>query len=38
LLASFLLRRKKKIGNFLAGLVMPDMEFRYRQYKIDRRF
>jgi hypothetical protein len=38
LLISFLNRRKKRITNFLAGMVMPDVEFRYRQYKIDRRF
>ena len=35
---AFLLRRKKRITGFLAGLIMPDVEFKYRQYKIDKRF
>jgi hypothetical protein len=35
LVAGFLIRRKKRISSFLAGLVMPDVEFKYRQYKID---
>jgi hypothetical protein len=38
MISAFLLRRKKKITGFLAGLVMPDVEFKYRQYKIDKRF
>ena len=30
LLMAFLVRRKKRISSFLAGLVMPDVEFKYR--------
>ena len=35
---SFIFKRRKKINSFLAGMIMPSAEFRYREYQIDRRF
>lgn len=38
LVLAFLWGRRKRIYSFLAGMVMPSAEFRYREYQIDRRF
>ena len=37
-LVTFIFRRRKKISSFLAGMIMPSAEFRYREYQLDRRF
>ena len=32
LVLSFLYRRRKRICSFMAGMIMPSAEFRYREY------